>query len=118
MVVLLAGATVAVYAYDPIEPDTAGFAQVDGQVVFLTSGCTSCHSVDGVSETGRIGPNLTYLADRAGTRVEGLTAGEYVRQSVLEPQAYIVDGYGEFMPTLPLDTAELDALVEFLLTQR
>ena len=118
MVVLLAGATVAVYAYHPIEPDTAGVAPVDGQVVFLTSGCTSCHSVDGVSETGQIGPNLTYLADRAGTRVEGLTAGEYVRQSVLEPQAYIVDGYGEFMPTLPLDTAEIDALVEFLLTPR
>ena len=114
IVVLLAGATVAVYAYDPVD-NTATVEPVDGRTVFLTKGCTGCHSIDGVSETGQIGPNLTGLPDRAGERVDGLSAGEYVRQSVLEPQAYIVSGYGELMPTLPLDTDELHALVEFLL---
>ena len=69
----------------------------------------------GVSE-GFVGPDLTDLADRAGDRVEGLSAEEYVRQSVLDPQAYIVIGYGEQMPVLPIDTAELDALVAFLLS--
>ncbi len=48
--------------------------------------------------------------------MEGLSAEEYVRQSVLDPQAYIVDGYGGQMPVLPVNTAELDALVEFLLS--
>ena len=67
----------------------------------------------GVSE-GFVGPDLTDLADRAGDRVEGLTADEYVRQSVLDPQAYIVIGYGGQMPVLPVDAAELDALVDFL----
>lgn len=117
IVALLAGATVAVYAYDPAEIETAAVEEVDGRTVFLTKGCTGCHSIAGVSETGTVAPDLTHLADRAGERVVGLTAEEYVRQSVLEPQAYIVKGYGEFMPTLPLDTAELDVLVEFLLTE-
>jgi mono/diheme cytochrome c family protein len=121
IVVLLAGATVAVYAIDPgAEQATAAEesapGSVEGETVFLTKGCTGCHSREGVSE-GFVGPDLTALADRAGDRVEGLSAEEYVRQSVLDPQTYIVDGYGEQMPVLPVDDAELNALVEFLLSE-
>lgn len=119
IVVLLTGATVAVYAIDPgtQQPSAAEPApgSVEGQTVFLTKGCTGCHSRADVSE-GFVGPDLTALANRAGDRVEGLSAEAYVRQSVLDPQAYIVDGYGEQMPVLPVNTAELDALVEFLLS--
>ena len=121
IVVLLVGATVAVYAIDPETPQAASASEgsapesVEGQTVFLTKGCTGCHSRAGVSE-GFIGPDLTDLADRAGDRVEGLTAEEYVRQSVLDPQAHIVSGYGGQMPVLPVDATELDALVEYLLS--
>ena len=121
IVVLLVGATVAVYAIDPGTQQSASAAAgssqglVEGQTVFLTKGCTGCHSRAGVSE-GFVGPDLTNLADRAGVRVEGLTAEEYVRQSVLNPQAYIVSGYGGQMPVLPVDPRELDALVQFLLS--
>ena len=117
IVVLLAGATVAVYALDlGPQPEAVAAGSVEGRTVFLTKGCTGCHSREGDSETGFVGPDLTGLADRAGDRVEGLSGEEYVRQSVLDPQAYIVDGYGSQMPVLPVDTAELDALVEFLLS--
>lgn len=122
IVVLLIGATVAVYAIDLGTQQAASAAEesapgsVEGETVFLTKGCTGCHSRAGVSE-GFIGPDLTALADRAGDRVAGLSAEEYVRQSVLDPQVYIVDGYGEQMPVLPVDTAELDALVEYLLSE-
>ena len=116
IVVLLAGATVAVFAVDTgsnlVRPQA-----IDGRNVFLTKGCTRCHSLAGVSTTGQIGPNLTGLADRAGDRVEGLEAGDYIRQSVLAPEAFVVDGFSPLMPTLPLDTEELDALVEFLLAE-
>ncbi|HEX6146331.1 MAG TPA: c-type cytochrome [Acidimicrobiia bacterium] len=116
IVVLLGGATVAVFAIDaqsgPAQPDA-----IDGRSVFLTKGCTSCHSLAGVSTTGQIGPNLTGLADRAGDRVDGLDPEAYIRQSVLDPEAFVVDGFSPLMPTLPLDTEELDALVEFLLAE-
>jgi mono/diheme cytochrome c family protein len=119
IVVLLAGATVAVYALDPgPQPGTAVAADsIEGRPVFLTKGCTGCHSREGDSETGFVGPDLTGLADRAGDRVDGLSAEEYVRQSVLDPQAYIVDGYGSQMPVLPVDSEELDALVDYLLSE-
>jgi mono/diheme cytochrome c family protein len=115
IVVLLAGATVAVYALDPRPQPEAAADSIEGRTVFLTKGCTGCHSREGDSDIGFIGPDLTGLADRAGDRVDGLSAEEYVRQSVLDPQAYIVDGYGSQMPVLPLDALELDALVVYLL---
>jgi cbb3-type cytochrome oxidase cytochrome c subunit len=116
IVVLLGGATVAVFAVDT-PSDQARSQAVDGRNVFLTKGCTSCHSLAGVSTTGQIGPDLTGLADRAGDRVEGLEAEDYIRQSVLDPEAFVVEGFSPLMPTLPLDTEELDALVEFLLAE-
>ena len=86
IVVLLVGATVAVYAIDPGLQQTArhcgrvGIGSVEGETVFLTKGCTGCHSRAGVSE-GFIGPDLTALADRAGDRVVWSSA-EGVRQAV------------------------------------
>lgn len=118
VVVLLMGATIAAFAIDPTTSESPSPIAIDGEMVFLTKGCTSCHSIAGVSETAQIGPNLTGLADRAGDRVEGLSADEYVRQSVLDPLAFTVNGYDPLMPTLPLNTEELDALVEFLLNER
>ena len=118
IVALLAGATVAVYALDPgPQPEAEVADPIEGRTIFLTKGCTGCHSREGDSETGFVGPDLTGLADRAGNRVEGLSAEEYVRQSVLDPQAYIVDGYGSQMPVLPVDAEELDALIGYLLSE-
>lgn len=116
IVALLGGATVAVFAVD-IQPGVAHFQAIDGRDVFLTKGCTSCHSIQGEVAGGEIGPNLLGLSARAGERVEVLEAEDYIRQSVLDPQAFIVEGFSPIMPTLPLDTEELDALVEFLLSE-
>lgn len=87
----------------------------DGRSVFLARGCSGCHTAAGV-DGGGIGPDLTDLARRAGDRVEGFDPEGYVRQSIQEPQAYVVTGYtGIAMPTLPLSNAELEAVVEYLL---
>ncbi|HEU5111669.1 MAG TPA: cytochrome c, partial [Acidimicrobiia bacterium] len=107
-----------IYALDPgPQPEAEVADPIEGRTIFLTKGCTGCHSREGDSETGFVGPDLTGLADRAGNRVEGLSAEEYVRQSVLDPQAYIVDGYGSQMPVLPVDAEELDALIGYLLSE-
>lgn len=51
--------------------------------------CASCHVVD--SDMILVGPSLLGIAERAATRVEGLSAEAYLRQSILEPNAYIVE---------------------------
>ncbi|MCP3995963.1 MAG: hydrogenase iron-sulfur subunit, partial [bacterium] len=82
------------------------------------TGCRLCHSLD--PGTVFVGPSFDGIATRAETRVPGLTAAEYLRQSIVEPEAYVVEGfpkgqmfsnYGEV-----LTPEEIDNLVAFLLT--
>lgn len=80
-------------------------------------GCSTCHSL----EPGEVivGPSLAGIGARAGDRVEGLTAKEYVEQSIRDPDAYVVQGYDEgTMPSWDgiLSDAQVEALVAYLLT--
>jgi cytochrome c oxidase subunit 2 len=36
----------------------------EGQTAFMTHGCAACHTVRGMSEVGRIGPDLTHVGGR------------------------------------------------------
>ncbi|MGH8945907.1 MAG: c-type cytochrome [Acidimicrobiia bacterium] len=111
----LALATASVFVYSTDETGATGAAAIDGRALFQAKGCIGCHQ-RGDLDQFQIGPDLTGLASWAGVRVEGLTAKEYVRQSLRQPQAYLVSGYeGIEMPRLSLTEAELDTLVEFLL---
>ncbi len=82
------------------------------------TGCRICHSL----EPGRrlVGPSLAGVGTAAETRVAGLTAGEYLRQSIVDPDAYIVKGFqaGAMLPDIAelLTEQQLDDLVAFLLT--
>lgn len=81
-------------------------------------GCGVCHSTrpgdDGV------GPSLAGVATRAEDRVPGLDAAAYLHQSIVDPDAYVVDGYraGQMLPVYAerLSPAQIDSLVDYLLT--
>ncbi|MGD2101982.1 MAG: hydrogenase iron-sulfur subunit [Acidimicrobiia bacterium] len=91
-----------------------------GEQIFLSStgGCSVCHSVRPGVE--RVGPNLSAVALVAGSRVQGLDAGQYLRQSILEPDAYVVEGFpsGQMLDIYEetLTEADIDALVAYLMT--
>jgi mono/diheme cytochrome c family protein len=90
-----------------------------GRVVYDTSGCGGCHTIEGIS-SGAVGPPLTNIATVGETRVDGVTAEEYIRQSILNPSAYLVDGYDNLMVQTFADTItdeQLSDLVAFLLAQ-
>jgi cytochrome c551/c552 len=87
-----------------------------GRLLFATKGCVGCHTHASLPNARmQIGPNLTALADRAATRVAGLDARAYVRQSLREPGGYRVPGYNAVMPDLGLSDEEIDSLTAFLL---
>jgi len=79
--------------------------------------CANCHSLDG---TERYAPTFKGLSERAAERIEGMTAEEYLRQSIVDPEALVV---GEFLLPMPLDYADLlteeqiSDLIAFILTQ-
>ncbi len=58
-----------------------------GRLVFNQFGCPACHTIEGIG--GAIGPELTHVATNAATRVEGMTVDEYIRESILDPQAFL-----------------------------
>lgn len=90
MVVGTAGEPVAETAIDPFE---IGDPE-NGEELFndqFQTRCVECHTLDG--RTHRPGPTLLGISKVAGLRVPGLSAAEYLRQSLLDPQAYIVGGF-------------------------
>ena len=79
--------------------------------------CATCHALE--PGTVIIGPSLAGIATQAGTRMPGYDARAYLELSIMQPQAYIVDGFTDVMPrNFPkeLTSEELDALIAFLLT--
>lgn len=90
-----------------------------GEALFLDSAttCILCHSVDG--QGGTRGPDLAGLGTRAETIVEGLTAEEYIRQSIEDPTAFIVEDFEPIMPpglVSVIGTESFEDLVAYLLT--
>ena len=108
----------------PAGPGTLEPLAARGQALFQAKGCVACHTVAGVPGNAQVGPNLTGLPAVAGTRKPGMPAADYVRESLVEPQAYVVPGYGSrpndpgapAMPKLALTPPEVEALVAFLLS--
>ena len=88
-----------------------------GALLFATMGCTGCHMHASFPNARmQVGPDLTAVADRAGTRVSGLDARAYIRQSLREPGAYRVAGFSAVMPDLRLTDEQIDSLTAFLLS--
>lgn len=89
-----------------------------GLTLVQVKGCVGCHAIGGLS-TMSVGPDLRALPTVAGARVPGLSAEAYLRESIREPQAFVVPGYTHVdMPQLGLTNAEIDAVVALLLWPR
>lgn len=87
-----------------------------GQQLFYQD-CAACHTISGDAVV--VGPALAGIATRAETRLAGLSAHDYIEQSILDPSAYLVTGFDDLMPKswgTTLTGEQLDALVAFLLT--
>ena len=87
-----------------------------GAKLVAQRGCAQCHSVDG---RGGIGPSFKGVFGHQVQLVSGppLVADEdYIRESILEPQARVVAGYQPVMPTYKgrLKDAEITAIIEYL----
>ncbi|HET6978215.1 MAG TPA: cytochrome c oxidase subunit II [Pyrinomonadaceae bacterium] len=84
-----------------------------GQQLYQTLGCASCHGANG--EGGR-GPTLAGVFGKT-TQLqtgESVPVNEaYIRESILNPQAKIVAGFGPIMPTFQGQISE-DQLVQLV----
>ena len=83
-------------------------------------GCITCHSLE--QGVVIVGPSHSDIGARAETAVEGMSAEDYLRQSIVEPNAHITEGYTEGVMYQnygeELTNSQINDLVAFMLTQR
>ena len=96
-------------------------------MVLVNAGCGACHKIGSIGEAHKVGPDLSAIGLTAGGRVPGMTAEAYIRQSILEPNAYLAPACpnGPCLPNIMprdyatrLSAAQQDTMVEFLLAQQ
>ena len=92
-----------------------------GRQVYGEQSCATCHEPGLANLFRPVGPDLSHIGTVAATRRPGVSAEDYVRQSVLDPGAFVVPGYPDSMPRGfgdRLSRDDLDALVAYLLSLR
>lgn len=101
----------------PADPVLRGEAILASQVY----PCHTCHvlSTDALQWAGAVGPALNGIGDRAAgprSTATGLSAEDYLYQSIHEPNAYLAPGFGALMPQLDVPECELRSVVAYLCT--
>jgi mono/diheme cytochrome c family protein len=88
-----------------------------GEQLYTQNACQTCHSTDG---TRLVGPSFQGLFGSERTFADGSTATadeEYIRQSIVEPSAQVVEGFPPSMVAFDyLSESEVASLIEFIKT--
>ena len=114
-----------VQAEAPAEGEADAVAEVrDPEALFTSMGCIGCHNLNEpqtADNRGPVGPNMGNLADNAPNRVPGEDAETYVHTSIVNPNAYVVEGYvAGIMPqnfSETMSEEEINGLVTWMLTR-
>ena len=96
--------------------------ELDGEELFGASvladqaGCITCHSL--APDRVLVGPSMAGIGTRAASRVDGQSARDYLRESIVDPDAYVVEGFqpGRMHSNWDeeLSDSEIDAIVAYL----
>ena len=91
-----------------------------GERLYGINGCAACHSLDG---SKKVGPTFQGLYGRTEQLSDGTSLAaddNYIRESILEPNAKVVAGYAPQMPSFQgkLNDEQITALIEFIKEQK
>ena len=94
-------------------------AQLGRGIFFAKAGCAVCHNLTTAGEKGERAPNLQGIGARAATGRPGMSAKQYLLESLTKPQAFLVAGYPPIMPPankppVGLNRVEMAAIVAFM----
>ncbi len=130
------------YALPPFNPQAEGFGDIkvdlspkriavkadapigvaEGKRLYQAYGCIACHAIDSTSLT-KLGPTWKglYGSQRAfaGGAVRTVADDAYIRQSILDPGAKIVEGYERGEVSMPsyagvLTDAQVESMMLFI----
>jgi cytochrome c len=109
----------------PVVGDAARGKQLYNQSTLgskSAEGCVSCHNYDEAAGDDDKAPYTAGTATRSESRVPGLSAEEYIKESIVNPNAYVVEGFneGDMYQDWAKDLSEqqIADLVAYLLTEK
>ncbi len=79
--------------------------------------CSACHSLQPNQTV--VGPSLAGIATTAATRVDGYSAEKYIHESIVLPDAHIVEGFNPIMPKTfgdQMTKQDLANIIAYLMT--
>lgn len=82
-----------------VDLTTEEMVEIGRQIVEGRGLCLTCHTIGQQVPNARF-PDLAGIAERAGERVPGLSALDYMAQSLYEPETFIVPGFAGGMPPI------------------
>jgi cytochrome c oxidase subunit 2 len=87
-----------------------------GRLVYENKGCATCHSLDGTRGQGPSWKGIYGQEHRFTDGKSALVDENYIRESILYPQAKIVQGYQPIMPTFQglLREREIAGVIEYI----
>ena len=87
-----------------------------GKLQWERKGCNSCHTLDGTRSKGPSWKGIWGKMEKLNNGATVLVDEPYVRESMMQPQAKIVDGFEPIMPTFQglLKENEIRGLVAFI----
>lgn len=96
--------------------DGADGSAASGEALFASNGCSACHST---GANTIVGPGLQDIGESAAGREAGLSADQYLEESIRDPGGFLVEGFANIMPatfaSLPdSDVADLIAYLKGL----
>ena len=94
-----------------------------GEVIFhdgkgSAAACVNCHATEPGAFS--LGPVMTGISERAGSRVEGMSDEEYLHQSILQPGEFVVPGFRPVMPPTygeNLTEQDIADIIAYLMTR-
>lgn len=99
------------------QADTSGIPlDVLGASLYKTQGCATCHKVDGGKSTGPSWKNIWAEKHKSVDGREATVDENYIRESILQPAAFIREGYPNQMPSFQgkLKDREIRALIVYI----
>ncbi len=98
----------------------AGKDLFNQSTIGANAGCVTCHSLD--KDVVIVGPSFYGVGTSAANMVPGMSAEQYIRQSIEDPNAFITPGFEDKKDVMPKDWKTVltpeqeDDLVAFLLS--
>jgi cytochrome c551/c552 len=98
----------------PINVEQLAGDAASGKTLFASEGCAGCHEFEAAGSTGKIGPSLDDVAAHADDAGQDLPG--YVKSSIVNPNAYVVEGYepGVMPAYQSLEEQQIADLVAFI----